>query len=56
MEPGMPFVDFTLKSKRFSYSIEMNTKIPCVQLIDFGVSIDMKLFPEDAKFKKVSGP
>nr|XP_040237464.2 uncharacterized protein LOC120958613 [Anopheles coluzzii] len=33
--------------------IEMNTKIPCVQLIDFGVSIDMKLFPEDAKFKKV---
>uniref|UniRef100_A0A182JXY1 BUB1 N-terminal domain-containing protein n=1 Tax=Anopheles christyi TaxID=43041 RepID=A0A182JXY1_9DIPT len=33
--------------------IEMNTKIPCIQLIDFGVSIDMKLFPENAKFKKV---
>uniref|UniRef100_A0A182PJM0 BUB1 N-terminal domain-containing protein n=1 Tax=Anopheles epiroticus TaxID=199890 RepID=A0A182PJM0_9DIPT len=33
--------------------IAMNTKVPCIQLIDFGVSIDMKLFPEDAKFKKV---
>uniref|UniRef100_A0A182N281 BUB1 N-terminal domain-containing protein n=1 Tax=Anopheles dirus TaxID=7168 RepID=A0A182N281_9DIPT len=33
--------------------IELNSKVPCIQLIDFGVSIDMKLFPEDVKFKKV---
>uniref|UniRef100_A0A182QID7 Mitotic checkpoint serine/threonine-protein kinase BUB1 n=1 Tax=Anopheles farauti TaxID=69004 RepID=A0A182QID7_9DIPT len=33
--------------------IQLNSKEPCIQLIDFGVSIDMKLFPEDTKFKKV---
>ncbi|XP_050079992.1 uncharacterized protein LOC126567754 [Anopheles maculipalpis] len=33
--------------------IQLGSSLPCVQLIDFGVSIDMKLFPEDVKFKKV---
>uniref|UniRef100_A0A182YAZ4 Protein kinase domain-containing protein n=1 Tax=Anopheles stephensi TaxID=30069 RepID=A0A182YAZ4_ANOST len=33
--------------------LQLDSNVPCVQLIDFGVSIDMKLFPEDVKFKKV---
>uniref|UniRef100_A0A182M815 Mitotic checkpoint serine/threonine-protein kinase BUB1 n=1 Tax=Anopheles culicifacies TaxID=139723 RepID=A0A182M815_9DIPT len=37
----------------FMGPIELGSKLPCIQLIDFGVSIDMKRFPEDVKFKKV---
>uniref|UniRef100_A0A1Q3EY46 Putative mitotic checkpoint serine/threonine protein kinase n=1 Tax=Culex tarsalis TaxID=7177 RepID=A0A1Q3EY46_CULTA len=33
--------------------INMNSNIPCVQLIDFGVSIDLKLFPKRTTFKKI---
>lgn len=33
--------------------INMNSNIPCVQLIDFGVSIDLKLFPKGTTFKKI---
>ncbi|XP_050085866.1 uncharacterized protein LOC126571418 [Anopheles aquasalis] len=33
--------------------IDMGSVVPCIQLIDFGVSIDMKLFQEDVKFNKV---
>ncbi|XP_053669817.1 uncharacterized protein LOC128720188 [Anopheles nili] len=33
--------------------VQLNSNIPCIQLIDFGVSIDMKLFQEDVMFKKV---
>ncbi|KAL1380576.1 hypothetical protein pipiens_014082 [Culex pipiens pipiens] len=32
--------------------INMQSNIPCVQLIDFGVSIDLKLFPKGTTFKK----
>lgn len=34
-------------------SIDLDSPIPCVQLIDFGVSIDLKLFPKDTTFRKV---
>lgn len=34
----------------------MQSNIPCVQLIDFGVSIDLKLFPKGTTFKKVTTP
>uniref|UniRef100_A0A182WDM0 BUB1 N-terminal domain-containing protein n=1 Tax=Anopheles minimus TaxID=112268 RepID=A0A182WDM0_9DIPT len=37
----------------FMGPIELGSKMPCIQLIDFGVSIDMKRFPEDVKFRKV---
>nr|XP_029719042.1 uncharacterized protein LOC109406321 [Aedes albopictus] len=33
--------------------IDLDSPIPCVQLIDFGVSIDLKLFPKDTTFRKV---
>ncbi|KFB46092.1 AGAP011124-PA-like protein [Anopheles sinensis] len=33
--------------------IDLNAKQPCVQLIDFGESIDMQLFEKDVKFKRV---
>lgn len=33
--------------------INMQSNIPCVQLIDFGVSIDLKLFPKGTTFKKI---
>lgn len=33
--------------------IDLDSRIPCVQLIDFGVSIDLKLFPRDTTFTKV---
>lgn len=33
--------------------INMSSNIPCVQLIDFGVSIDLKLFPKGTAFKKI---
>ncbi|XP_053657673.1 uncharacterized protein LOC128706755 [Anopheles marshallii] len=37
----------------FMGPIALGSKIPCIQLIDFGVSIDMKRFPDDVRFKKV---
>ncbi|XP_049288902.1 uncharacterized protein LOC125766875 [Anopheles funestus] len=37
----------------FMGPIELGSKTPCIQLIDFGVSIDMKRFPEDVQFKKI---
>ncbi|XP_021708404.1 uncharacterized protein LOC5575051 [Aedes aegypti] len=33
--------------------VDLDSAIPCVQLIDFGVSIDLKLFPKDTTFRKV---
>lgn len=33
--------------------INIHSNIPCVQLIDFGVSIDLKLFPKGTTFKKI---
>ncbi|XP_055638237.1 uncharacterized protein LOC129776553 isoform X2 [Toxorhynchites rutilus septentrionalis] len=33
--------------------INVDSRLPCVQLIDFGVSIDLKLFPKDTTFTKV---
>ncbi|XP_052903341.1 uncharacterized protein LOC128310683 [Anopheles moucheti] len=37
----------------FMEPIALGSKTPCIQLIDFGVSIDMKRFPDDVRFKKV---
>lgn len=33
--------------------VDLDARIPCVQLIDFGVSIDLKLFPKETTFTKV---
>jgi checkpoint serine/threonine-protein kinase len=42
-----------MASISFFFRIDLQSKVPIVQLIDFGTAIDMRLFFENTTFKKV---